>query len=84
MLKVEKQFKKPDTELLSYDIVHHIGLSLNEEYEILCLLKEVQRLEYLKRHLKKVIGIAQQMESLKDRIQLNGHFRELKGFNFDV
>jgi hypothetical protein len=23
------------------------------------------------------------MENLKEKIQLNGHFKELKGFNFD-
>ncbi len=34
-LKVQKEFKKPDDELTSYDIAHHAGLSLEEEYELL-------------------------------------------------
>lgn len=84
LIQVSKDFKKPDTELCSYDLAHHAGLSLEEEYEFLGLLYESQRLEYLKQHLSKVLPVVAGMESLKERIQLNGHFRELKGFNFDL
>ena len=84
LLQITKDFKKPDEELLSYDIAHHAGLSLKEEYELLLLLKENQRLEYLKRHLKKVMPMIGGIENLKEKIKLNGHFRELKGFNFDL
>lgn len=84
LLKVDKDFGKPDRDLTSYDIAHHTGLSLEEEYELLQLLQEDQRLEYLKRHLSKVIPIVGGMENLKARIQLNGHFKELKGFNLDL
>ena len=55
MLNVEKDFKKKDEELNSYDIAHHIGMSLQEEYELLGLMHERQRQEYLKRHLTKEI-----------------------------
>lgn len=84
MLNVTKIFKKPDDKLTSYDVAHHAGLSLQEEYELLCLFREDQRLEYLKRHLQKVLPIVSGMEDLKSRIQLNGHFKELKGFNLDL
>jgi Lon protease-like protein len=83
LLKVQKDFKKNDEELLSYDIAHHAGLSLQEEYELLGLLQEDQRLEYLKRHLNKVIPVVAGTESLKEKIKLNGHFKELKGFNLN-
>ncbi len=83
LLKVHKELKKPDDQLSSYDVAHHAGLNLQEEYELLGLLREDQRLEYLKRHLGRVIPLAAGLESLKEKIQLNGHFRELKGFNFD-
>jgi Lon protease-like protein len=81
LINVEKDFKKPIAELLSYDIAHHVGLNLAEEYALLQLLQEEQRLEYLKRHIEKVIAVVNGMENLKERIQLNGHFKELKGFN---
>lgn len=81
-LNVHKDFKKPDAGLCSYDIAHHAGLSLQEENELLGLQNELQRLEYLKRHLGKVLPVVSEMESLKDRIQLNGHFKNIKGFEW--
>ena len=83
LLNINKELKKPDEQLSSYDIAHHAGLTLEEEYELLGLLREDQRLEYLKRHLNKVIPMINGIENLKEKIQMNGHFRELKGFNFD-
>ena len=84
LLNVTKDFKKVDGELSSYDIAHHAGLSLEEEYELLQLLHEWQRLEYLKRHLAKVLPVVAGIENLKEKIILNGHFKELKGFNFNL
>jgi len=84
LLKVNKDFKKPDDELRSYDIAHHAGLSLEEEYELLGLMREDQRLEYLKRHLKKVLPAVLGAEILKERVKLNGHFKELKGFDLNL
>jgi uncharacterized protein len=81
LLNITKEFKKPDAELWSYDVAHHAGLSLPEEYELLQLLHELQRQEYLKRHLKKVIPVIAEMETLKTRVKLNGHFKDLKGFD---
>lgn len=81
LLRIEKQFSKPEDELWSYDIAHHAGLSLKEEYELLELLHELQRQEYLKRHLTKVIPLLAEMEELKEKVKLNGHFKNLKGLN---
>jgi uncharacterized protein len=83
MLKVEKDFNKPDEELNIYDIAHHVGMSLQEEYELLGLMHERQRQEYLKRHLTRVIPMVAQMESLKEKVKLNGHFKNLSTFNFE-
>lgn len=82
ILKVEKAFLKPDDLLSSYDVAHHTGMSLQEEYELLGLMREDQRLEYIKRHLTKVVPVLSEMENLKEKIKLNGHFKDLKGFNF--
>ncbi len=84
LLKISKEFGCPDEELKSYDVAHHIGLSLQEEYELLNLLHERQRQEYLKRHLTRVLPMVAQLESLKEKIKLNGHFKNLSGFNFDI
>ncbi len=81
ILHVTKEFKNPENELSSYDVAHHAGLSLEEEYELLGLFYETQREEYLKRHLAKVLPVAAEMELLKNKIQLNGHFKNLKSFD---
>ena len=83
LLNVQKEFNKSDEELKVYDVAHHIGLSLQEEYELLNLFDERQRQEYLKRHLTKVIPLIAEMELLKEKIKLNGHFKNLSGFSFD-
>ncbi|WP_121353250.1 LON peptidase substrate-binding domain-containing protein [Flavisolibacter nicotianae] len=83
MLKVEKDFKKSEEQLNSYDLAHHVGFSLQEEYEFLNLMHERQRQEYLKRHLTKVIPLVAEMENLKKKVKLNGHFKNLSAFNFE-
>jgi Lon protease-like protein len=84
LLKVKKDFKKKEEELNSYDIAHHVGLSIQEEYELLGLMHERQRQEYLKRHLTKVIPMVAEMEGLKKKVKQNGHFKNLSSFNFDI
>jgi uncharacterized protein len=81
LLNIDKKFAKPDTELWSYDVAHHAGMSLQEEYELLELMHESQRQEYLKRHLTKVIPVLAEMEMLKQKVKLNGHFKNLKGLD---
>jgi ATP-dependent Lon protease len=83
MLNISKDFHKPDEDLVSYDVAHHAGLSLEEEYELLGLLQEEQRQEYLKRHLGKVLPVTAQMETLRERVKLNGHFSNLSSFLFE-
>jgi uncharacterized protein len=87
-LGVEKNYKKEQHELLSYDIAHHVGLSLQQEYEVLGLTTEVQRLEYINRHLDKMLIEAQNAEETIARIKLNGHYRslslDLDNFRFEI
>jgi uncharacterized protein len=83
LLEINKDFQKADEELASYDIAHHAGMSLEEEYELLGLLREEQRQEYLKRHLSKVLPVIAEMETLKEKVKLNGHFKNLSSFRFE-
>ncbi len=77
LLEVEKKYKKKDPLLNIYDIAHHAGLSLEQEYELLMLLQEAQRQEYLHQHLLKTIPTIVELQNLKKRIEMNGHFRKL-------
>jgi len=84
LLKVNKDFKKADEEIKSYEVAHHIGMTIEEEYELLGLMEELQRQEYLKRHLARVIPMVASMEQLKEKIKLNGHFKNLSGFDLKL
>jgi len=82
MLNITKDFQKPDDQLASYDVAHHAGLSLEEEYKLLELRQELQRWEFLKRHIAKVTPIMAEMDVLKGKVKLNGHFKNFEGFQF--
>jgi Lon protease-like protein len=82
LLQVSKDFKKPEDQLQAFDVAHHLGLNMEEEYELLGLFREAQRQEFLKRHLGKVIPMLAEMENLKEKVKLNGHFRNLESFFF--
>jgi uncharacterized protein len=84
LLNISKDFKKNDEDLNSYDVAHHMGMSVEEEYEFLGLLKERQRQEYLKRHLQKVLPMLMEMEQLKEKVKLNGHFRNLSPLDLNI
>jgi Lon protease-like protein len=79
LLKVEKPFNKTVETLKSYDVAHHAGLSLKQEYELLGMASENQRLEFLNRHLTQILPTVMEMESLKSKIQMNGQFKKIPG-----
>ncbi|HNB82220.1 MAG TPA: LON peptidase substrate-binding domain-containing protein, partial [Chitinophagaceae bacterium] len=55
LLEVKKDYRRDDRPLNTYDLAHHAGLSLEQEYQLLELLHEAQRQEFLQRHLRKTI-----------------------------
>ena len=83
LLRIEKKFPFPDEELRSFDVAHHLGLSLEEEYELRELMSEKQRQEFIRRHLGRVVPTLEAMEQLKERARLNGHFRPLPGHSIE-
>jgi Lon protease-like protein len=77
LLNVSEKFPADREEMLSYDIAHYVGLSQLQEYELLGLFTELHRLEYIRRHLANIVPVIKELELLKERIQRNGHFRDL-------
>lgn len=77
LLNVSEKFPMDREEMLSYEIGHLVGLSLQQEYELLGLFTELHRLEYIRRHLADIVPVIQELEHMKERIQRNGHFRNL-------
>ncbi|MFT4032801.1 MAG: LON peptidase substrate-binding domain-containing protein [Siphonobacter sp.] len=66
----------------SFYIAHKVGLSLEREYELLRLTSETERQVFLIRHLEEVLPVIAEMERTKERIRLNGHFKNLDPLNY--
>lgn len=81
-LNITNELPKPDEVINSYDIGHLVGMSMEDEYLLLELNRELHRQEFIKRHLAKLVPAITELESIKDRIKLNGHFKDLEGFSF--
>jgi hypothetical protein len=80
-LGVHKELPKADDALWSFDIAPHVGLTIEEEFQLLQYENELHRQEFLKRHFAKILPVVSEMQSLKKKVQMNGHFKDLNGFN---
>jgi hypothetical protein len=69
-------------QLNSFTFAHKLGLNLTEEYELLLMSKESDRIKFLTRHMMKVIPIMRDIEIAKKKIQMNGHFKNLEPLDF--
>ncbi|WP_026809503.1 LON peptidase substrate-binding domain-containing protein [Arenibacter latericius] len=72
-----------ETENLDLHIwVHKIGLSLNQEYRLLQMTYESDRLRFLRKHLRNMIMVLMQVDSAKEMIGMNGHFKRFDPLDF--
>lgn len=69
-------------ELRMFDFAHRLGLSKEEEFELLKITEERHRQEFVFRHLNKIIPQLRNIQDTKERIKLNGHFRTYDPLNF--
>jgi uncharacterized protein len=66
----------------SFTFAHVLGLKIEEEFELLLITKEEERQIYLINHFKKMIPIMKDVEHAKEKIKMNGHFKNLDPLNF--
>ncbi|MGI9543015.1 MAG: LON peptidase substrate-binding domain-containing protein [Cyclobacteriaceae bacterium] len=66
----------------TYDIAHKIGLSMEQEYELLQIPRKSERVDYIVDHLSQFIPKLSRVEEVKERIRMNGHFKRLDKLNF--
>lgn len=76
ILGINKLFMDLPADYKIFDIAHHLGLSIEQEYVLLQLSEETARQEYVLEHLKRVMPILLETERLKDRVRMNGHFKK--------
>lgn len=61
---------------LSYTLANNAGLSLGQKQEVLELLTEGERMHYLADYFEDFLPRVEKEESLRRRIQSNGHFED--------
>lgn len=78
LLKIDKKVPKNSEHFNLYEIGHHVGFSLEQEYVFLTMLDRKERQAYLMEHMDRLIPVVSEMERLRKRVQLNGHFKDEK------
>jgi hypothetical protein len=71
-----------NNDTISFDIAHKIGLSLEEEYELLKLPLESERQTFIIKHLVKSLPLLREIERAKYLIKMNGHFKHFDKLDF--
>jgi len=66
----------------SYVLAHKMGLSFKQEYHLLKLRKESERLAFIKSHLVSTIMVLQEVDRTKKTIEMNGDFRNFDPLDF--
>lgn len=66
----------------TYMLAHKMGFSFDQEYELLQITKESERLAYILNHLTTTIGVLEQIDRTKAMIEMNGHFRNFDPLDF--
>ena len=77
VLNIKKEVPDKSDSFYTFDIAHHIGFSIQQEYQLLRLRSEVERQEFIYQHLLNLIPIVREMEALRKKIQMNGHFKNV-------
>ena len=61
----------------TYQIAHKVGFNKEQEIEFLKVSKEVDRQYYMLEHLKAFLPMVIEMEELRKKAALNGHFKNI-------
>lgn len=66
----------------SFVLAHKMGLSMEQEYQLLLIPNERDRLAFIRGHLRATISILNEVERTKKTIKLNGHFKNFDPLDF--
>ncbi len=73
-LNIKKTFDNYKT----YNIAHHIGMGMEQEYALLQIFSEYERQQYILAHLLELVPRVIEIERLKLKVQMNGYFKNYK------
>jgi len=67
----------PPEKFRTYQIAHKVGFNIDQELHFLSLSKEVDRQIFMFEHLRLLIPVVEEMEVLRKRAEMNGHFKNV-------
>jgi len=77
VLNINKDIPNNPRNFNTYDMAHHVGFSIEQEYKLLCIPSETDRQDYMLNHLDRLIPVVREMERLRKKAQMNGHFKNV-------
>jgi len=77
LLSIKKAVPKDASDFSVYDLAHHVGFSLGQEYNFLCIPTEMERQQFMLKHLEELIPVVKETERLRKKASMNGHFKRM-------
>jgi ATP-dependent Lon protease len=77
LLHVKKELPFNSIDFRTFQIAHFVGFTIEQEYQFLCLNNELERQDFMFDHLIKILPVVREMEFLRQRALLNGHFKNI-------
>jgi Lon protease-like protein len=77
-MRIDKSIPEIQSPLFSFLVGHHVGLSKEQEFQLLTINAEEKRQDFLLNHLTELIPVVKEMETLRKKVEMNGHFKNLK------
>lgn len=77
LMKIDKPLPASAVGFSTYDIAHYIGFNLEQEYDLLMTIDAVARQQMMLDQIRRMVLMLKEMENLRNRASLNGHFKNL-------
>ncbi len=66
----------------SFMLAHKMGLSFEQEHQLLQIPRESERLSFIRSHLYGTVQVLREVNRTKELIELNGHFKNFDPLDF--
>ncbi|MBT8220539.1 MAG: LON peptidase substrate-binding domain-containing protein, partial [Bacteroidia bacterium] len=77
VMNIRKKLPQNFQLLETFRIAQKVGFNLQQKLDMLQLFSELERQNYMIDHLNNLLPMVREMESLRQRIQMNGHFKNI-------
>ena len=76
-MRIKRSLPSNVGDFRTYDVAHYVGFNSEQEYEFLLTFDARSRQEMLLEQIRKVLPVVREMENMRNRAKLNGHFKNL-------